>query len=920
MTRMTMTTTDAEQFDDEFKPSDSLKKFMNDDGLIDLGGTLPPSYINNRTNVSSSGPSSSGGARSSSATEDKEFSDNAYRSIADTTGVSLGDAESDSYTSDYTSDYYDNEQGATDDQIVRRSFSKSRMILVDAERENNRLNHENNGFLSRRAGFLPLLRHHLNGSQKAKVQQEPQSKAEGAVTVTATVSATVSAAELELPQAFSAWELLVKKLPQMYRDQTLRQEMDLLEVLDVNLLGLGDDQLQRAATILSIFAHSYAHVSLDAVPKLPDGIQRPWEQVSFRLRRGGKPFMHYIDLVVYNWKLRDTTNDTTEMISDFRNLTVLDMELLVPTVGNQEEQIFYLTQVEILAKTSQIPNQITRAQDAVLNQNGDLLKAALLSILKDLKTVQNSIRNINPKATSATFVDPLVWAKTVAPLAVPLEKGPPGPSGTSSPFFHMFDSFINRSDFDSFLGEEGLAIRSHFPKNWQKFIAAIEEISVAAYIQESGRQDLQDLWSELIEVYFDEILGYHKRKVFGYITHAFKTGRNNTIGGFEGNTIVDGRSQVDIQLEASRMERLGGCPYSTKITSRSNFCPINKPDNMNSKVCPHKFFEVSDVVENNGVGGSEYYFVANQIVYDPTSFLDRHPGGKTLIALNSGRDVTNELTRVSHLTGRLKKRLDSFAVGVLKERKFQRQELQMLYESVADFGYYLSEIEAIFDLEVSFLKREITSADTDVKDISEYKRDLFSGTNVRFVNEFIPGMLKNLQKVGKQLSELEECPQDILLQSSFHKVIKELENSRLDEIVKSSYLGFDPEQSDIFQNARIPDTALKDHIHSRFMLLAKSKSAAINLLKILEQQELEQNETLDITYVQKMIDLFSSVADKLLTKDVQLPMSCSQNRMSVCSELPGRESFRKWHMRKSLSISLLQESLLQEIATTSPTP
>ena len=432
-------------------------------------------------------------------------------------------------------------------------------------------------------------------------------------------------------------------------------------------------------------------------------------------------------------------------------------------------------------------------------------------------------------------------------------------------FRSMFDSFINRSEFDSFLGKETLAIRSHFPKNWKNFIDAVNEISVSGYIKKSGNQDLKDVWAELIEFYFDQILGFHKRKVFGFITHAFKTGRNNTIGGFEGNTIVDGTSQVDTQLEASRMERLGGCPYASKILSQSKFCPVNKSDKM---VCPHEFIEVSDVIENNGVN-SEHYFVANQVVYDASSYLDQHPGGKTLIALCSGRDITNELARVSHLgPGYIKKKLDSFAIGVLKGRNFQRKDLQLLYESVRDFGYYLSEIEAIFHLEVSLLDREITSADMDLDGISEYKRDLFSGTNVRFVNEFIPGILKNLKKVGVQLNGLEECPEDILLQNSLQKVVGELGDSRLDQIVKSSYLGFDPEQMNNFQKARIETRALKDHIQSRYLLLAKSKDAAVNLLKILEQEDLEQNETLDFIQVQKMTDLFLNAAEGLMAKNI----------------------------------------------------
>jgi sulfite reductase (NADPH) flavoprotein alpha-component len=59
-----------------------------------------------------------------------------------------------------------------------------------------------------------------------------------------------------------------------------------------------------------------------------------------------------------------------------------------------------------------------------------------------------------PRTLGKTYVDPLTWAKTVAPFAVPFSRELQGPSGTSSPLFSTLDVFFGRSRYASALGRE----------------------------------------------------------------------------------------------------------------------------------------------------------------------------------------------------------------------------------------------------------------------------------------------------------------------------------------------------------------------------------------------------------------------------------------------------------------------------------
>jgi hypothetical protein len=111
------------------------------------------------------------------------------------------------------------------------------------------------------------------------------------------------------------------------------------------------------------------------------------------------------------------------------------MRLLIPTVDNEAEHVFYLTQAEILARCTPVVDAVVAAQTAVLADDPAGLAAALEQIGPALDSVvRRWLPKISPVARAATYVDP-VWAKTVAPFAVPFDRSTAGPSGTSSPIF-----------------------------------------------------------------------------------------------------------------------------------------------------------------------------------------------------------------------------------------------------------------------------------------------------------------------------------------------------------------------------------------------------------------------------------------------------------------------------------------------------
>ncbi len=401
-----------------------------------------------------------------------------------------------------------------------KTYSSSHNYIVYAEKINTQNGHENLGFLSFKRGFMPL--------------KNPISK---------------------LPAPFDIWDKIAQELPKHYKNQTLRVSLQKMEILDATMLG--EKFLCRASMLMSILAHAYARNERNEDLNIPESIKTPWEIITKRLNRP-QPFLSYIDLIIYNWKQKET-NNTFELDN---------LELLTPTVNNQEEQVFYLTQTEIAFKTIGVIKHIVNIQNAIIQNNKREVIDGLLALKEImLQVTETSFLKINPNPRSKTYVNPVIWAKTVAPFAVPIKEGVQGPSGTSSPFFHLIDTFIERAKYDTILGKEALFIREWYPEHWRNFLNAVDQVSITKYINQQNDEELNGAFYSFIESYSGDkgFLGVHRRKVYGYLQMAFKVGRSVTIGGFSGLFKERTWEEVDDELETTRLERYASkklkCPF-----------------------------------------------------------------------------------------------------------------------------------------------------------------------------------------------------------------------------------------------------------------------------------------------------------------------------------------------------------------------
>jgi cytochrome b involved in lipid metabolism len=569
----------------------------------------------------------------------------------------------------------------------------TRQVIAEAELTNARLGHDNSGSLSTTSGFVPV--------------QPPR---------------------LAFPASHAAWDEAAAELPALHRDLRVRAALDALPVLPADAAFLPDAYLQRAATVLGVLGHAWVHGTPDGRTDLPESVARPWAEVRRRLGRSPHPVLSYVDLIVHNWRFVDGAVSP---------LQLEDLRLLVPAVDNQEERVFYLSQLEILARCAPIVPLVADAQDAVLDDEPQALRTALDGITDVLRTTtRRSLSSIDPRPHSATHVDPVVWAKTVAPFAVPLRPGVLGPSGTASPVFNLLDSFLGRPSHASQLGREILLHRQGYPRHWRGLLDAVDRVSVAEHVATRCRPDLTTSFEAVRSAYAGEdgFLGRHRRKVYGYLSVAFTVGRSVTIGGFSGAPREHAWNEVDEALRQSQTERRAEVAGRPPAQPRRRAVP--PPPTAEPARC--REVSVADLALHNDARHGWWTAIGGR-VHDVTGLLEHHPGGRAVLQAHAGLEASDAFLRAHVGRSGVERLLRSTEIGRLTRPA----------TTCAAYPAWVRALGAVVELQNTYRLDRSLGSGTDLcvpdgEPASAFQTDRAADTHVRFVDGYLPQLTVEL--------------------------------------------------------------------------------------------------------------------------------------------------------------------------------
>jgi hypothetical protein len=386
---------------------------------------------------------------------------------------------------------------------------------------------------------------------------------------------TVASSPLTGP--YAAWEQVAARLPELAFAPSAQAIIADLPPLTAGPDDLPDHQVKRAATVLGLLAHSYWRFGVtrmyrsrnrDISDHLPSVIKQPWQQVCRRLGRDGA------GLTLEDWVFNNVTfSDPGRMgpVGEYRieDATIENLRPAIPVYDNRAEQVFTSAFFEINAAVTPVVRAVCRLAQ-VIGEGGpdahDEVCRILLAAADCARGAMKSFRRVSPRSDSATFCDPVDWAKTLVTWTVPPPGYPTGPSGSATPLVHFFDALIGRVRYDSPLGVFAQELRgTQLPRKHREFFDLVRKLDIRGYVQglaevaPARHAAVAEAFNEVVSAFAGDsgFLGVHKGKVVNYLGVGTIIGRNQSTA-HDQTFIADATwTEMAGKLQHAREERTG---------------------------------------------------------------------------------------------------------------------------------------------------------------------------------------------------------------------------------------------------------------------------------------------------------------------------------------------------------------------------
>ncbi len=497
-------------------------------------------------------------------------------------------------------------------------------------------------------------------------------------------------AETQFPASHQAWNDAAARIPELLRTYRLREAAQAMPLLSADASQLDDRYLTLASVFLSALAHAYSYQSAQPTlslaaekhPALPACIEQPWQQVTHRL---GRQYVgrNYQDDFTYNWRYLGPTQEHT-----LDNLGTLVKYFDLP-----EEEIQVTTNSAII-DTHFRPAllAILDIQNALIRKEKAPLQPAFEHITESLHQVIRALKAINPCERSRSFVDPAVWGKTFVAMVASTRPSEPNGTGADTPLFHILDAFINRTQYDSPLGQQILSRQSRLLPIIAVFL---EEVRKTAAPHETVMQFPDDDPCHIAYIRmrnkYDELLQVHKRKAFGFMKLIVATGRKQTNGGTK--LVADSESEsVSASLhrdmtasQAERASHMTPCGHSsTDLTEKCPMTALAREIHLAKQGATSKHgsgearpitarYNLAQIAMHND--HNDAWLVISGRVYDVSQY--NHPGGNKIFGNNYGMIATEDYNIAHRHDSRFIHLIEDRCIGLLAPFR-NRHNLQWL--------------------------------------------------------------------------------------------------------------------------------------------------------------------------------------------------------------------------------------------------
>jgi len=193
----------------------------------------------------------------------------------------------------------------------------------------------------------------------------------------------------KLNEMYDPWIRIVERLSELNKNDTIREEITSLPVLDIEKLGTTEEK-RLAYLILTMLAQSYVWNKGcgDPMTSLPEVIATPLTAVASEL--GLKPILTHAGVDLWNWKLKDPDAPVV-----FENL-----EQIYSLTGTYDEATFFLVITEIEKIAEEFIKDTERIPIAITNENIEFvsrfLDTMIDAIAQMIATMKKTRKTCNP--------------------------------------------------------------------------------------------------------------------------------------------------------------------------------------------------------------------------------------------------------------------------------------------------------------------------------------------------------------------------------------------------------------------------------------------------------------------------------------------------------------------------------------------
>jgi cytochrome b involved in lipid metabolism len=449
-----------------------------------------------------------------------------------------------------------------------------------------------------------------------------------------------------LPDSHREWDLLVQELPSLFGSPRARGRIATMPLLDAEPSSLSETSLTRAAVVLSALAHAYWRFGsehffpqrITEIPsELPASLAVPWRSVARRLGRyePERPFQNFYDLFLANYRLRPgSASDAARIVEN--------LEVLVATFRNEAERVFYMSFVEMHYQLTPLLGAVCMIEEAVLRDDVRGVVSALAEIQQALEHATAVWHKISAREGSRVFCDPVLWSKTAAILGVPPDGMPQGAtSGACAPMLHVLDALLGRTSYASHYGQFlSNRARAFVPRPVLEFGDLAAGIGLASYVDARAHSsaELREGFDAVVEAYSGKRgwLGRHTAKVFNYLCISTITGRNASVSGDQRYFSKQTWIEASAELHESRVERASsGCPMEHR-----HVASVAEPRRVPAPPTIRELPTFSRLEVARHFGDGDLWLILDDLVYDVSPYLEKHPGGMPILRAYAGQDAT----------------------------------------------------------------------------------------------------------------------------------------------------------------------------------------------------------------------------------------------------------------------------------------